>query len=244
MCSTTTLDVEAVWPEIEADLSRIESRRENAKIEHARLWRRGEVERLHRELDRSRFYCFPSLHQFRKLPTLRIFQDGTLGPENVSWRNDFVDGLVTNDIQEWAAKMVKEFSERLGYPGWVPTNTLTNPVHWISSRFMCTRCSKSGPKVTRNKSLSFAEAAHHTCVVSEMGNKDQWSPENFVVDAKVSPPPHFSQVFTERLEGNRSNHPIYDWHRPRCTRENRGGLCGHFTRCHVSLVFRPHRDVL
>ena len=177
-----------LWPEIEADLVRIESNRENAKIESSRLRRRREVERLYQDLDHSEFACFPSLPQFRKLPILRTFQDSTLDLENTPWRNDFVDTLVKRDVQDWAKKTVQEISERLGYPEWPSTEALAHPVNWISSRFTCTRCSKSGPKAARNKSLNFREVAYHICSVSEKWNKDQWSPKNFVVDIKVHPP--------------------------------------------------------
>lgn len=175
----------ALWPKIEADLSRIETNRKNMEIEHSRLRRRREVEKLYRELDHAWLDCFPSLPQFRKLPTLRIFYESTLDVKSTEWRNGFVDALVKNDLREWATKTVQAFSERLGYVEWPPTKTLVHPVHRISSRFTCTRCLKSGPKAKRNKSLTFREAAHHICLVSEKGNKDQWSPKNFVVDAKV-----------------------------------------------------------
>lgn len=174
-----------LWPEIEADVARIENHRRNAKIEHCRIRRRREVGRLYRELDHSKFDCFPSLFQFRKLPTLQAFQDSTLDTECTPWRNEFVETLVKSDVQEWAAKTTQTFSECLGYPGWPLTETLAHPVRWISSRFICIRCSKSGRKEVRNKSLTFREAARHICSVSEKWNKDQWSPKNFVVDVKV-----------------------------------------------------------
>lgn len=157
------------------------------EIEKARVLRHREVERLYRELDHAKFDCFPSLPQFRKLPTLRTFHDSTLDVKSVGWRNEFVDTLIKNDVQEWATKTVQAFLERLGYLEWPPTKALIHPVHRVSSRFICTRCSKSGQKATRNKSLTFREAAHHTCLVSEKGNKDQWSPKNFVLDVKVCP---------------------------------------------------------
>lgn len=173
---------------MEEDLARIEKNRENARIEASRVRRYQEIEKLYRELDHSGFDCFPSLPQFRKLPTLRAFHDSGLDVGSKKWRNEFTDLLVKNDVREWAAKTVRAFSERLGYLEWPSTETLAHPVHWISTRFTCTRCSKSGPKATRNKSLTFREAAHHLCLVSEQGNKDQWSPKNFVVDVKVCPP--------------------------------------------------------
>lgn len=188
MCLVVSIDLEALWPEVEADLARIEIRRGNAKVEFSRLRRRREVERLYRELDHSEFDCFPSLPQFRKLPTLRAFQDSTLDVECTPWRNEFVDTLVKSEVQGWAARMVQTFSECLGYPEWPLAGTPTRPVHWISSHFICTRCSKSGPKAARNKSLTFREATHHICSVSEKWNKDQWSPKNFVVDIKVCYP--------------------------------------------------------
>ena len=169
-------------------------------IELSRQRRRLEVERLYREFDHSEFDCFPSLRQFRKLPTLQTFQDSSLDAESTKWRNDFVDTLVRKDVQEWATKTAQAFSERLGYLGWSATKTLIHPVHWISSRFICTRCSKSGPKATRSKSLTFREAAHHTCLVSEKGNRDQWSPNNFVVDVKVRSPRFISDLVIEQME--------------------------------------------
>ena len=183
MCLVESIDLEALWPEIEADLARIESCRKNKKTEHSRLRRRREVERLYRELDHSEFDCFPSLPQFRKLLTIRAFQDSTLDVERTPWRNDFVNILIKSEIQEWATKTVRSFLECLGSPGWSLTGSLAHPI-----RFICTRCSESGPKTARNKSLTFREAAHHICSVSKKWNKDQWSPKNFVVDIKVSPP--------------------------------------------------------
>ena len=116
---------------------------------------------------------------------LRVFHDSSLDAEGKGWRNEFVDTLVRKDVEEWATKTVQAFSEHLGYLEWPETKDLVHPVHRVSSRFICTRCSKSGPKATRNKGLTFREAAHHICSVSEKGNKDQWSPRNFVVDIKV-----------------------------------------------------------
>lgn len=174
-----------LWPEVEVDITRIEDHRRNAKMELLRLRRSREVERLYREMDHSKFDCFPSLPQFRKLPTLQAFQDSALDVGSTPWRNEFVETLVKNEVQEWATKTLRAFSECLGYPEWPPTKSLTHPVHWISSRFICTRCSKTGPKAARNKSLTFLEAAHHICIVSEKGNKDQWSPKSFAVDTKV-----------------------------------------------------------
>jgi len=114
---------------------------------------------------------------------LRKLQDSAADVQNTRWRNKFVDTLVENDVREWATKMVKAFSEWLEDPEWLPMETLVHPVHRVSSRFICTRCSKSGPKVT---TLTFREAAIHVCLVSKEGNKDQWSPENFIVDVKAS----------------------------------------------------------
>lgn len=180
-------DLEDLEPRIEADLARIEDHRKIVKIEVSRVLRRLEVERLYRELDRSGFDCFPSLPQFRKLPTLRTFQDSGLDVQNIKWRNEFVDILVKNDVREWAKNTVQAFSDRLGYPEWPSTSTksIPHPVHWISTRFICMRCSKAGPKATRNKSLTLREAAQHLCLVSEQGNDDQWSPKNFIADVKV-----------------------------------------------------------
>ena len=155
------------------------------RVEVARARRSLEVEKLYRELDHSKFECFPSLPRFRELPTLRAFRDSGLDVKDTGWRNEFVDILVKNDVREWATKTVQAFSERLGYPEWPSTETLVHPVHWISTRFICTRCSNSGPKATRNKSLTFREAAHHLCLVSGKGNEDRWSPKNFAVDVKV-----------------------------------------------------------
>jgi hypothetical protein len=188
MRSVIYLDLEVLWSEVEADLTRIESSRANAKIECSRLRRRREVEQLYREMDHSQFDCFPSLPQFRKLPTLQAFQDSDLDVESTPWRNNFVDTLVKNEVREWTTKTVQTFSELPGYPEWPSTKTLVHLVHRASSRFICTRCLKSGPKATRNKSFTFRQAAHHICIVSEKGNKDQWSPRNFVVDTKVCPP--------------------------------------------------------
>ena len=187
MCLIAPIDLDVVWLGVEADLARIGTRRENAKIESFRLRRRLEVERLYRELDHSKFDCFPSLPQFRRLPTLQVFQDSTLNVESTPWRNEFVDTLVKSDVQGWATKTVQAFSEYIGYAKW-SSKTSAHPVHWISSRFICTRCSKSGLKAARNKSLTFREAAHHICSISEKWNKDQWSPKNFVVDVKVCLP--------------------------------------------------------
>jgi len=170
---------------IEADLSRIDSHRKKVEIEHSRLLRYREVERLYRELDHTEFDCFPSLPQFRKLPTLRVFQESPLDVKSMKWRNVFVEALIKNDVREWVKKTVHVFSEHLGYLEWPSTKDLVHPVHRFSSRFICTRCSKSGPKATRNKSLSFRDAAHHICLIPEKGNKDQWLPKNFVVDTKV-----------------------------------------------------------
>ena len=180
-----SVDLNLLWPMIEADLSRIDSHRKIMELERSRVRRYREVEQLYRELDHTKFDCFPSLPQFRKLPTLRVFQESTLDVESVKWRNEFVETLVKNDVREWATKTVQAFSEHLGYLEWPSTKDLVHPVHRLSTRFICNRCSKSGPKATRNKSLSFRDAAHHTCLISEKGNKDQWSPKNFVVDAKV-----------------------------------------------------------
>ena len=182
------IDLEALGPDIETDLARIEDHRKIVKVEVSRTLRRLEVERLYRELDRSGFDCFPSLPQFRKLPTLRMFQDSGLDVESIGWKNEFVDILVKNDVREWAKNTVQAFSDSLGYPAqWPSTSTklLPHPVHWISTRFICTRCSKAGPKATRNKSLTFREAAQHSCLVSDQGNDDQWSPKNFIADVKV-----------------------------------------------------------
>jgi len=170
---------------IEADLSRIESHRKIVEIEHSRTRRYHEVERLYRELDHTKFNCFPSLPQFRKLPTLRAFQESTLDVKSTEWRNEFVETLIKNDVREWATKTVQAFSELLGHLEWPSTKDLVHPVHRFSSLFICTRCSKSGPKVARNKSLSFRDAAHHICLIPEEGNKDRWSPKNFIVDTKV-----------------------------------------------------------
>ncbi|KAF9653537.1 hypothetical protein BDM02DRAFT_1562337 [Thelephora ganbajun] len=182
----TRSDLEALRPEVEVDLARIGSHRKNVGTELSHLRRCREVERLYRELDHIKFDCFPSLPQFRKLPTLRAFRDSTLDVESTGWRNEFVDNLIKNETRQWAAKTVQAFSERLGYPQWPPTDILVHPVHRISTRFTCTRCSKSGPKAARNKSLTFREAAHHICLVPEKGNKDQWSPQNFVADVKAA----------------------------------------------------------
>lgn len=176
-----------LWPEIEADLARIEEHRRIVKVEVSRVRRSFEVERLYRKFDHAEFDCFPSLPQFRRLPTLQSFQDSGLDVGSAEWNNDFVGILVKNDVQKWATKTVQAFSERLGYPEWPSTNALVHPVRWISTRFTCTRCSKTGPKATRNKSLTFREAAHHLCLIPEEGNKDQWSPKNFDMDAKVCP---------------------------------------------------------
>lgn len=184
--NVTHNDLAVLWPEVEADIARIENHRRNAKAELLRLQRSREVERLYRDMDHSKFDCFPSLPQFRKLPTLQVFQDSTLDVGSTPWRNEFVQTLVKNEVQEWATKTLRAFSECLGYPEWPSTETLTHPVHWISSRFICTRCSKTGPKAARNKNLTFCEAARHICIVSEKGNKDQWSPKNFVVDTKAA----------------------------------------------------------
>lgn len=168
-------------------------------MELSRLRCRREVERFYRDMDHSQFDCFPSLPQFRKLPTLQAFQDSNLDIESTPWRNKFVDTLVENEVKGWATKTVQTFSERLGYPEWPSTKTLAHPVHWISSRFICIRCSKSGPKATRNRSLTFRQAAHHICIVPEKGNKDQWSPRNFAVDIKVCPVSS-CQICTDRVE--------------------------------------------
>jgi hypothetical protein len=184
-CSIVYVDLEVRWPEIQEDLDRIEEHRRIVKVEVSRLRRCREIARLYRELDHSKFDCFPSLPQFRKLPTLQAFQNSGLDIESTAWRNEFVETLVKEDVRKWAMKTVQAFSECLGCLEWPSTKALVHPVHWISTRFTCTRCSKTGPKATRNKSLSFREAAHHPCLVSEGGNKDQWSPKNFVVDAKV-----------------------------------------------------------
>lgn len=201
-------------PEIEADLTRIENRRKNAKIESSRLRRHREVARLYRDLDHAEFDCFPSLPQFRKLPTLRAFQYSTVDLESTPWRNDFVDTLVKRDVQEWAKKMIQEFSERLGYPEWPLTGALAHPVNRISSRYICTRCSESGPKAARNKSLNFREVASHICSVSEKWNKDQWSPKNFVVDIKVTAPLVHTEFVLSGWKGYRGHYPICDrrWH--------------------------------
>ena len=53
--------------------------------------------------------------------------------------------------------------------------TNKGPVHRVSSRFTYIRCSKSGPKTTINKTFTFREEAHRICLVSEEGNRDQWS---------------------------------------------------------------------
>jgi len=187
-CSVASADLETLWPEVEADLARFEDHRKIVRVEVSRQLRYHEVGLLYRELDHSNFDCFPSLPQFRKLPTLRTFYGSGLDVEKSGWRNELTDILVKNDVQEWATKTIQAFSERLGYPKWPSTDTLVRPVDWISTRFTCTRCSKSGPKATRNKSLTFREAAHHLCLVSEKGNQDQWSPTNFVADVKVCPP--------------------------------------------------------
>lgn len=185
--SVVPVELEALWPKIEADLARIEGHRKRAEVEHSRQQRRREVELLYRELDHTEFDCFPSLPQFRKLPTLQKFYDSTLDVKSVKWRNEFVDTLVKNEVQEWAKRTIEAFLERLGYPEWPQTKTLAHPVHRASSRFTCIRCSKSGPKAKRNKALTFREAAHHMCLIPEEGNKDQWSPKNFILDVKVCP---------------------------------------------------------
>ena len=185
-CSIISIDLEVRRPEIEADLTRIEDHRKIVKVEASRLRRHLEVERLYREFDRSKFDCFPSLSQFRKLPTLRKFQDSGLDVESTGWKNEFVDILIKTDVQEWAKETVQAFSDRLGCSEW-PTSakSLPHPVHWVSTRFICTRCSKTGPKAARNKSLTLREAAHHLCLVSGGGNNDHWSPKNFISDVKV-----------------------------------------------------------
>jgi len=230
---------------IEADLYQIDSHRQKVEIERSRLRRYREVEQLYRELDHTEFDCFPSLPQFRKLPTLRAFQESILDVKSMKWRNEFVEALIKNDVREWATKTVRAFAEHLGYLEWPSTKDLVHPVHRFSSRFICTRCSKSGPKARRNKSLSFRGAAHHICLTSETGNKDQWSPKNFVVDTKVrllmSTSWPGGPVLNKR-KGYRPHYPLCDCPWCGCGGENYGRFGGRFTRHHVSLMLSSHRD--
>ena len=175
---------------------------------------------------------------------MQAFQDSGLDIESTGWRNEFVDNLIKNDVQKWATKTVQGFLERLGYLEWPSTKALVHPVHRISTRFTCTRCSKTGPKATRNKSLTFREAAHHLCLVPEQGNKDQWSPKNFAMDVKVCTI-RFRCRLADSLnkwKGGHCRYPIRDRHWRGRARENCGRFGGYFTAHNVSILFSSYRD--
>ncbi|KAG1742455.1 hypothetical protein EDB19DRAFT_1701144 [Suillus lakei] len=180
---------------VEAQLLKMQTRRQNKENEESYRQRRGDVEQYYNRL-RSSGTVVPSLYEFRKLSVMTTMQGSVMGsrPNSSGLAKDMknsalVAELVSADLKTWMASAREKLSELLGFPKWrSASKTKLHPLDRVTARFRCQGCGKVAKRYEKEQCLDFSGVCAHECPSDDKKDKKpvDWSVDRFVKDEKAS----------------------------------------------------------
>ncbi|TFK26625.1 hypothetical protein FA15DRAFT_667321 [Coprinopsis marcescibilis] len=198
--SISQVDVNALTPQIEHDLMRLEERRDRRLQETLYQENRQQILQHYAHLQSSKQYpVLPSLTAFRQLPVITMLQT-TDGEEKTqaehvsnSLKSDAVlSNMLKTQINTWVGKAKDDLGVVMGEKKkWKSVSKAeVHPAERLSARYKCTRCQVIGNAYAEDGCFDFAGACTHDCSKPKQGKKNKntwkWESKSFVKDEKAS----------------------------------------------------------
>ncbi|KAG1760577.1 hypothetical protein EDD22DRAFT_900451 [Suillus occidentalis] len=193
--TVTGRDYLAIKLLVEAQILKIQTRRQNKENEASYRQRRDDVEQYYNRL-RSAGTVVPSLYEFRKLSIMTTMQGSVSGsrPNSSGLAKDMknsalVAEIVAADLKTWMTSAREKLSEFLGFPKWKSASkTKLHPLDRITARFRCRGCGKVAKRYEKERCLDFAGVCAHECPNDDKKARKpvDWSVDRFIKDEKAS----------------------------------------------------------
>lgn len=187
-------ELEALRPQVEAELLRMKEVRTRREEESAYRQRQKDVEGLYKSFKVAKEMSpLPSLYDFRKLPMVqRIQYKPADKPSTALWQelrnSKLMVEFVKEDLSKARTSAKNALGAVLGFQSWKsPSSTKLHPVDRLTARFRCKKCDKNGQSSNWDDAgFDFVGAFQHHC--RRKGGplaKEPWKADGFVPDERV-----------------------------------------------------------